>query len=605
MKEIVLGDPAPARLAMPPEALAAFAGFARRVEARTQIVWGEHCSECAFPSCYSVCAFYEPKPGDLHCRRFEDGIQGVQAPETIELKHIRFRRWGKLEGIGPAELRPIGTARGMDRMDAAVTRLLGALPAPFAVKRNLAFRWNSRKARAAGPPPAKGRFVVESFSPTGKAHGFTLIFLEDAGSRRMHQSHFQATGAYGRHSVPAAEIAAAIDLSQPWRVQIEPVGEAAGIEVVFGLTDFVVDTAVETPAPAPAKTKAKGPPLAKVLVWDLDETLWTGTLAEDGPGGVVPRPEAVLAVRALDERGVLQSIASKNDPAEVQMALKRFGLDQYFLHPQVGWGPKSQSVARIAAAFDLGLDTFVFIDDQPFERAEVQASHPKVRALAHTDVGGLLTHAWFQHPVTAEGRGRRASYQAEARRTEAFETGGGDYLEFLKGSGLALHVTPLGAAEAPRVHELSQRTNQLNFTGAKLALSEVTAMTKADPARARWTLRCLDRFGDYGLIGFVELDLKAGMLLEFFMSCRVQRKRVEHAVFAHMAQALRKRGHKEMQVRFRATERNGAAVRMLTELGFERGEDDEDGWTLWRRALSEPFAESDVVRLNPPSSKAA
>ena len=603
MKEIVVGDPASVRLAMPPEVLVAFAGFARSVSARSQIVWGEHCSECAFPSCYSLCAFYEPKPGDLHCRRFEAGIQGVDAAEAIELKRIRFRRWGKLEGVGPVELRPMDAAGRMDRSDALVSRVLDAVPAPFAIKRNLAWRWNTRKARAAGPVPDRGRFVVEHWSPSGSKHGFTLTFLEDGGARRIHQSHFQASGAYGRHSAPTAEIAAAIDLSQPWRVQIEPVGEAAGIEVVFGLTDFVVDACAEAPAaPAP---KAKGPPLAKVLVWDLDETLWTGTLAEDGPGGVTPRPEAVLAVRALDERGVLQSIASKNDPAEVQMALKRFGLDQYFLHPQVGWGPKSQSVARIAAALDLGLDSFVFIDDQPFERAEVTASHPKVRTLAHTDVEGLLAHAWFQHPVTAEGRGRRASYHAEARRTEAFESGGGDYLQFLKGSGIALQVAPLGAAEAPRVHELSQRTNQLNFTGAKLALGEVNAMTRPDAARARWTLRCLDRFGDYGLIGFVELDLDAGMLLEFFMSCRVQRKRVEHAVFAHMAQTLRGRGHDEMRVRFRTTERNGAAIRMLTELGFERGEDDEDGWTLWRRALAEPFADSDIVRLNPPSPKAA
>ena len=603
MKEIVLGDPRPARLAMPPETLAAFAGFAASVRARSQIVWGEHCSECAFPSCYSLCAFYEPKPGDLHCRRFEAGLQGVDTPEALELKRIRFRRWGKLEGQGPAVLRPIGAARQLDRMDTAIGGLLEALPAPFAVKRNLAFRWNTRKARAAGPAPDQGRFVVESWSPSGAPHGFTLTFLEDAGARRMHQSHFQATGAYGRHSVPTAEIAAAVDLAQPWRVQIEPIGEAAGIEVVFGLTDFVVDSAAETPAVAPKDAKAS--PLAKVLVWDLDETLWTGTLAEDGPGGVAPRPEAVLAIRALDERGVLQSIASKNDPAEVQMALKRFGLDVYFLHPQVGWGPKSQSVARIAAALDLGLDSFVFIDDQPFERAEVQASHPKVRTLAHTDVEGLLVHAWFQHPVTAEGRGRGASYHAEARRTEAFEAGGIDYLEFLRASGLALQLAPLGPAEAPRVHELSQRTNQLNFTGAKLALGEVTAMTRPDPSRGRWTLRCLDRFGDYGLIGFVELDLESGMLLEFFMSCRVQRKRVEHAVFAHVAEALRARGHDEIKVRFRATERNGAAVRMLSELGFERGEDDEDGWTLWRRSLAEPFADADVVRLDSPSSKAA
>jgi FkbH-like protein len=604
MKEIVAGDARPARLSIPPDVQSEFTAFSKTVRARTQIVWGEHCSECAFPSCYALCSFYEPKPGDLHCRRFEAGIQGVIGPRGAELKRIRFRRWGKLEGQGPAPMRSRLQAQKLDRADAAVSRLLDAAPLPFAVTRNLAWRWNRRKAEAAGRPPVlDGSFVVESWSPSGANHDFTLTFLEDGVSRRMFQTHFRAGGAYGRHSTPVCDIAASIDLGGPWRVQIEPIGEAQGVDVVFGLTDFVLEArAAHEPARA---SEPKPQPLAKVLVWDLDETFWTGTLAEDGPGSVTPKPEAVEAIRALDQLGVLHSIASKNDHAEALSALKSFGLDEYFLHPQIGWGPKSQSVAKIAAALDLGLDSFVFVDDQPFERAEVQASHPQVRALPHTAVGELTSHPWFRHPATPEGRTRRASYQAEAQRTAAYEADGGDYMAFLRSSDIVLDVAPLGAADLARVHELSQRTNQLNFTGAKLERDAVAQMARPDPARAHWTLRCRDRFGDYGLIGFADVDLEAGTLCEFFMSCRVQRKRVEHAFFAYLGEALKARGHAEMAVRFRATARNGASVAMLTELGFERGPEDPDGWTWWRRETSAPFADSDVVRLNPPSLMAA
>src|SRR6202021_159966 len=104
---------------------------------------------------------------------------------------------------------------------------------------------------------------------------------------------------------------------------------------------------------------------------------------------------------------------------------------------------------------------------------------------------------------------RRALYRAEAKRNQEAAVAEGDYLGFLRGSELVLSIAPLGAADAERVFELSQRTNQLNFTGAKLTRGAVADMIRADPARTRLTLRCADRFGDYGLIGFADLDLAA------------------------------------------------------------------------------------------------
>jgi FkbH-like protein len=310
--------------------------------------------------------------------------------------------------------------------------------------------------------------------------------------------------------------------------------------------------------------------------------------------GVTPRPEAVAAVKALDERGVLQSIASKNDPEEAMAALHAFSLADYFLHPQIAWTPKSDAIRRIASALDLGIESFVFIDDQAFERGEVQAAHPTLRVMPHTAVVTLLTEPCFVLPVTPESRSRRTLYRTQANRDAAFAESGTDYLAFLRGCEVTLEVTPLLPADLERVHELSQRTNQLNFTGAKLSHDEVSNLA-ADLSRACLCLRCSDRFGDYGLIGFGVIDLKLGELAEFFMSCRVQRKRVEHAFFALAARWLSLAGFDKMRVRFRRTERNGRAAEMLRDLGFA---EENDG--LWSRLAESPISESDVVRVRGP-----
>ena len=598
MKETVAGEYAVCTVAVPADAAQRL--DARKLAGRSQIVWGEHCSECAYPACYSSCAFYDPRP-DLNCRRFEAGLEDAGKG----LMRIRFRKWGKLEGRGPARLRPYADAVRRERTDAALGRLLAATPLPFQLTRAAA--WRLSRLKGSGPATsndlAVDAFVLEGWSNDGLEHPFTVTFLQDGGlrdgvARGTWQAHLRLSPHYGRHVLPVDTIAAAIRLDQPFLVQVEPVGEAAGIDITLALADFVAfhDAAAARPPlrTHPSEREAErlsASPLAKVLVWDLDETFWTGTLAEDGPAGVIPRPEAVEALKALDGRGVLHSIASKNDEAEALAALRRFGLDDYFLHPQVGWGPKSASVAAIAAALDLGVDSFVFIDDQPFERAEVAAAHPSVRTLAHTDVARLAMNPWFDHPATPEAARRRSLYQAEAARGQAAQAAGGDYLAFLRASKLVLDVRRLDEADVVRVHELSQRTNQLNFTGAKFTRAEVEALAEADRGHARLTLRCADVWGDYGLIGFADLDLGAGELVAFFMSCRVQRKRVEHAAFAHMAALLAMRGRDTFRVRFAATERNGASLRLIEELGFVR---EGQGWS---HPLDHPFAEADVVRL--------
>src|SRR5262249_59407229 len=162
-------------------------------------------------------------------------------------------------------------------------------------------------------------------------------------------------------------------------------------------------------------------------------TIWHGTLAEDGPEALVLDPVAVSTIVELDRRGILQSIASKNDPEITLATLEKFKLREYFLFPQIGCDPKSDSLKRIAEMLDIDLNTFVFIDDQPFERGEVLEALPMVTVLPDAEIPRLLTSPLFDVPATAESAKRRSMYQVEELRQSTFTSSGTDYLTFLYG----------------------------------------------------------------------------------------------------------------------------------------------------------------------------
>ena len=150
----------------------------------------------------------------------------------------------------------------------------------------------------------------------------------------------------------------------------------------------------------------------KCLVWDLDNTLWDGVLLEDPQ--VVLRPEVAPIIQTLDERGILHSIASRNDPVMAIEKLEQFGLFDYFLWPQINWNPKSASIQTIAERLSLGLDCFAFVDDQPFERAEVSFAHPKVLCIDAAELSGIPALKRM-HPrfITEESKTRRLMYLSD------------------------------------------------------------------------------------------------------------------------------------------------------------------------------------------------
>src|ERR1700731_4550951 len=146
-------------------------------------------------------------------------------------------------------------------------------------------------------------------------------------------------------------------------------------------------TLTETRLADPPATSRK-PKTVKCVIWDLDDTLWTGTLLEDKEVSLRPGVRTIL--ETLDGRGILNSIASRNDYVSTMQVLKTLGIEEFFLYSQIGWGAKSGAVKAIAAELNIGLDTLLFVDDQQFEREEVAFALPDVRTFDALDIDRLL-----------------------------------------------------------------------------------------------------------------------------------------------------------------------------------------------------------------------
>ena len=314
----------------------------------------------------------------------------------------------------------------------------------------------------------------------------------------------------------------------------------------------------------------------KCLVWDLDDTLWSGILAEGD--AVAPAPGVREIVEALDARGILQSVASRNDATQALARLRELGLEEYFLHPEIHWGAKSGSMARIAERLNIGLDAIAFVDDQPFELDEVGQQHPQVLRLPAAALPGLLAMPEFNpRYVTDESRQRRALYRAETQRQEAQDSHAGPAEEFLASLSLRLVIARAGEADLQRLEELTARTNQLNTTGRIYSSAQLDAFRRSDD-HALLVARLDDRYGSYGTVGLalVALGQESWRLRLLLMSCRVLSRGVGSLLLHHVMRGARDAGV-PLVAEMVPNERNRLMYTTYRFAGFE--EIGEDGGT--------------------------
>jgi FkbH-like protein len=279
------------------------------------------------------------------------------------------------------------------------------------------------------------------------------------------------------------------------------------------------------------------------------------------------------------EAGMALCLCSKNNEADVWnvfeqnpgMILKR----KHLVGWRLNWQPKSENLRSLSEELRLGLDSFVLLDDSPVECAEVESRSPAVAALpapqSDEELARAIPHWWvFDRPrVTEEDRQRNESYAQEAQREKLREQSG-DLEEFLSGLQVEVEIFAPGAEEIPRVAQLTQRTNQFNFTTARQTESE-TRKAWQEGAAEYLAVRVRDRFGNYGIVGALvftagpdELELQNVLL-----SCRALGRRVEHAMLTRIDELAQERGLKNVSIQFSNSPKNKPAREFLESLGLD------------------------------------
>jgi FkbH-like protein len=559
---------------------------AQDVERMSLLVWGEHCIECAAPACYQTCDLYERRT-DGRCRRFTFGI--YRNPTFKSLRgygaEVWFKKWGKLEARGNTFMEPIRAVLAKERLLEGASRVAGLVgPVPAGITRD--DRWRHlahslqericrrlhRRRRQAEPPEA---FLLEIYNPTTQPCRIQLSMnlakeasAQDAGpSGRVPPfiTTLEFKPGYNRHEVDRRAFQHITERGLPFDIGLTPEADSAA-RLIFLTADFV--SFAQTRREGAAKDP-QGPGI-KCLVWDLDNTLWDGVLLENEEVQVNPHVPAIL--KLLDERGILHSIASKNDRLHAWSRLERLGLAEYFLFPQIAWTPKSQSIRQIAEQLNIGIDTLAFIDDNPFELDEVARALPEVLCIHVQDLGSLAEHPRCAGSTSADAKQRRQFYKVAMLREEKRVEFGDDYLAFLSSCAVELEIQRFAYEDSDRVAELVQRTNQLNFSGTKYDRTQVAELLGRQDAE-KYVLRCSDRYGLYGVVGFSVVARDGGEIRvhEFMLSCRVQGKFIEKAFLHFLVETHAPNAPERIMVNFRQTARNTPARQVLESLGFESG----------------------------------
>lgn len=306
-------------------------------------------------------------------------------------------------------------------------------------------------------------------------------------------------------------------------------------------------------AEAPKKEKKKE---VKCVVWDLDHTVWDGILLEDA--SVQLRPGVREIMDELDARGILQSVASKNNHDHAWARLVELGISDFFLYPRINWSAKGQNIEQIQKDLNIGIDTFAFVDDQPFERDEVQHTLPAVRVYDANDLSGFLALPEMNPKfITDDSRQRRRMYQADAARNAAESEFQGPSEEFLAGLHMKFVLAPCEEEDLKRAEELTVRTNQLNTTGYTYDYDELNAFRQSD--RHMLLVAGLDdRYGSYGKIGLALVEKTTDeywTIKLLLMSCRVMSRGVGTIMMSHIMQETKKAGAK-LRAEFKSNGRN-------------------------------------------------
>lgn len=337
----------------------------------------------------------------------------------------------------------------------------------------------------------------------------------------------------------------------------------------------------------------------KVLVLDLDNTLWGGVIGDDGLEGIEigttsPRGEAYRHfqqhIQSLSRRGVLLAVCSKNDYDKAAEA--------FIKHPEMvlrledivnfkaNWEPKSENIRQIATELNLGLDSLVFVDDNPAEIEIVRQFVPEVTGICLGDDPSVYarilkdSRLFEVSALTKEDLDRVSLYKQDAYR-EQLRSQSTDMDSYLTSLAMVGHVSKFVPTDVPRISQLTNKSNQFNLTTHRRTEAEVLDVSRSAEHEA-FTMRLTDKFGDHGLI-LVVIGKVQGQDFEidtWLMSCRVLKRGVEQETLNEIIRLAKARGCSRIVGKYIPTKKNGMVSELYPSLGFARSEADPNTFTL-------------------------
>lgn len=347
----------------------------------------------------------------------------------------------------------------------------------------------------------------------------------------------------------------------------------------------------------------------KCLVLDLDNTLWGGVIGDDGLAGIrlgngadgEAFADFQLYARSLKERGIILAVCSKNDEQTAK--------EPFLKHPdcvlkledfavfRANWDNKADNIRRIAETLNIGLDSLVFVDDNPVERNLVRELLPMVAVPELPDDPSLYIDAvdgqrYFETvSISADDRERTRHYQANSERA-TLQTQFSDISGYLRSLHMVATAGSLDDFHRPRIAQLINKSNQFNLSGIRRTEADLDSLA----ARPGTTIRhygLKDRFGDNGLISVAILVKEGDAVLvdTWVMSCRVLGRTMEEFIHNDLLDTTRRMGGQAIVGRYVPSAKNGPVAALYQRLGFAK-ESDVDGTTAWRRSLqdAEPLA---------------
>ena len=538
-------------------------------------MWEEHCLECAAPACYGNCLHYIPRI-DGRCMRFENGLY-VYPNEKACCKQgvrVKFRKWANMMTIiFPAMLDFDAYSELTDKNQKLGNRLSRIATSKMPVKlkwetiRSEEYIRRRRLRKITGLDNTPDAFVFHGFS--FEEESFNLIIEIYDKHTPVFKTSIKLSPGENINIIDNERLSKACRTPN-FLVKVYPENDIeAELDILW--CDFVKGRIITTDEPANK---------VKCVVWDLDNTLWNGTLIEtDNTKDLRLNPKVLDTIKSLDERGIIQSIASKNDYEPAWSVINDLGISDYFIYPQIHWNAKSGSMEQIAKNLNIGIDSLALIDDSQYERNQVQSVFPQIRTYDVSDIEKLMNKPEFDVMITEESKKRRLMYKAEEKRNALIQSAdNGNVEDFLRNCNLQIELfEPVSNDEKLRCFELLVRTNQLNLSGKKYSPEEYNEVLKRTNHR-NMAFSCKDDFGSYGIVGFLQYKIEDNemVITEFAMSCRVAGKYIESALFSFL---LENENISEGKMQITITQKNRLLRKSLAKIGFTFQNQDSESVT--------------------------